>query len=73
MSYQLMLELAIRHPEVYGLAWMQSKSAKYQINRELSKIIEFAVIAFAGSVNPEAADWVVPVLKLCFMILDLLQ
>ncbi|HEY9633483.1 MAG TPA: hypothetical protein V6D14_08765 [Coleofasciculaceae cyanobacterium] len=35
--------------------------------------IEFAVIAFAGLINPEASNWAVPTLKLCFLLLDYLQ
>ena len=80
MKAQLMLQIAIQYPEVYGLAWVYSNSAqlakpsaKPKKNRALRKMIEFAVIAFAGLINPEAANWAVPVLKLCFMVLDYLQ
>ncbi len=80
MKAQLMLQFAIRYPEVYGLAWVRSNSAqrskpsaKAKKNKALRKMIEFAVIAFAGLINPEAANWAVPVLKLCFMLLDYLQ
>jgi hypothetical protein len=80
MKTQVMLQFAIRYPEVYGLAWVQSNSdqssissVKAKTNKALRKMIEFAVIAFAGFINPEAANWAVPVLKLCFMILDYLQ
>lgn len=80
MKAQLMLQFAIRCPEVYGLAWVRSNlaqsskpSAKAKRNKALRKIIEFAVIAFAGLINPEAANWAVPALKLCFMLLKYLQ
>ncbi len=80
MKTQLMLQFAIRYPEVYGLAWVRSNSAQSSIssvkakkNKALRKIIEFAVIAFAGFINPEAANWAVPALKLCFMVLNYLQ
>jgi hypothetical protein len=80
MKTQLMLQFAIRYPEVYGLAWVQSNSAqpsktpaKANRNKALWKIIQFAVIAFAGFINPEAANWAVPALKLCFMLLNYLQ
>jgi hypothetical protein len=80
MKTLLMLQFAIRYPEVYGLAWVQSNSdqpykppAKADTNKALWKIIQFVVIAFVGLINPEAANWAVPVLKLCFMLLDYLQ
>jgi hypothetical protein len=80
MNTQLMLQIAIQYPEVYGLAWVYLNSAQRskpsataKRNRALRKMIEFAVIAFAGLINPEAANWAVPVLKLCFMLLDYLQ
>jgi hypothetical protein len=80
MKAQLMLQIAIQYPEVYGLSWIHSKlaqsskpSAKANKNKAIRKIIEFAVIAFAGFINPEAANWAVPALKLCFMLLDYLQ
>ena len=80
MKAQLMLQIAIQYPEVYGLAWVYSNSAqpfkpsvKAKKNKALRKIIEFAVVVFAGLINPEAANWAVPVLKLCFMLLDYLQ
>ena len=74
MNSQLMLQIAIQHPVIYGLATAQSNfSIKVNRNKAGRKIIEFAVIAFAGFINPEAANWAVPALKLCFMILDYLQ
>jgi len=80
MKSQLMLQIAIQCPEVYGLTWVQSNSAqpskppaKAKKNKALRKIIEFAVIAFAGFINPEAANWAVPILKLCFLLLNYLQ
>ena len=80
MKGQLMLQFAIRHPEVYGLAWVCSNSAQRskpsaqaKKNKALRKMIEFAVIAFAGLINPEAVNWAIPALKLCFMLLDYLQ
>ncbi len=80
MKTQLMLQFAIRYPKLYGLAWVQSNLAQSSIssvkakrNKALGKIIEFAVIAFAGLINPEAANWAVPALKLCFMVLNYLQ
>jgi hypothetical protein len=80
MKSQLMLQIAIQYPEVYGLAWVHLNSAqsskpsvKAKKDKALRKIIEFAAIAFAGFINPEAANWAIPVLKLCFMILDYLQ
>jgi hypothetical protein len=80
MKSQLTLQIAIQYPEVYGLAWVSSNStqrsqpsAQAKRNRALRKIIEFAVIAFARLINPEAANWAVPALKLCFMLLDYLQ
>lgn len=80
MKTQLMLQIAIRYPEVYGLAWVQSNSAqpskpsaKANRNKALRKMIEFAAIAFAGFINPEAANWAVPALKLCFLLLNYLQ
>jgi hypothetical protein len=46
MKTQLMLQIAIRYPEVYGLAWVQSNSAqpskpsaKAKKNKALHKII----------------------------------
>ncbi|HEY9653039.1 MAG TPA: hypothetical protein V6C95_20450 [Coleofasciculaceae cyanobacterium] len=48
-------------------------SAKAKKNKALRKIIEFAAIAFVGFINPEAANWAVPALKLCFMLLDYLR
>jgi len=74
MKDQLMLQIAIQYPLVFGLAKVQTNSsAKPKRNRALRKMIEFAVIAFAGFINPEAANWAVPALKLCFMVLDYLQ
>jgi len=80
MKTQLMLQFAIQYPQIYGLAWVHSNSerrsklsAKAERNKALRKIIEFAVIAFAGLVNPEAANWAFPALKLCFMLLNYLQ
>lgn len=80
MKAQLMLQFAIRYPEVYGLAWVRSNSAQYskpsakaKRDKALGKMFEFAVIAFAGLINPEAANWAVPALKLCFMLLKYLQ
>ena len=80
MKTQLMLQIAIQYPEVYGIAWVCSNSAqsskpsaKANKNKALRKIIEFAVIAFAGFINPEAANWAVPALKLCFLLLNYLQ
>jgi hypothetical protein len=80
MKTQLMLQIAIRYPEVCGLAWVLSNSAqpskpsaKANRNKALRKIIEFAAIAFAGFINPEAANWAVPALKLCFLLLNYLQ
>jgi hypothetical protein len=74
MNNQLMLQIAIQCPLVFGLARVQSNSsAKAKKNKALRKIIEFAAIAFAGLINPEAANWAVPALKLCFLLLDYLQ
>lgn len=74
MNNQLMLQIAIRYPVIYGLATAQPSSAiKVKQKKAGRKILEFAVIAFAGFINPEAANWAVPALKLCFMILDYLQ
>jgi hypothetical protein len=74
MNNQLTLQIAIQYPLVLGLAKVQSNSsAKAKRNKALGKIIEFAVIAFAGFINPEAANWAVPALKLCFMLLKYLQ
>jgi hypothetical protein len=74
MNNQLMLQIAIQYPLVFGLARMQSNSsAKANRNKALGKIIEFAVITLAGFINPEAANWAVPVLKLCFLLLNYLQ
>ncbi len=80
MKSQLTLQIAIRYPEVYGLAWVHSNSerpsklsAKANRNKALRKIIEFAAIAFAGFINPEAANWAVPALKFCFLLLNYLQ
>lgn len=74
MNNQLMLQIAIQHPVIYGLATAKPNSAiKVNRNKIGRKIIEFAVIAFAGFINPDAANWAVPALKLCFMILDYLQ
>lgn len=76
----MMLIIALRYPELYGLAWVRSNSAqpskpsaKAKKNKALRKIIEFAVITIAGLINPEAANWAIPALKLCFMLLDYLQ
>lgn len=74
MNNQLTLQIAIQCPLVLGLAKVQSNSsAKAKRNKALGKIIEFAVVAFAGFINPEAANWAVPAIKLCFMLLDYLQ
>ena len=74
MNNQLMLQIAIQCPLVFGLAKVRlNSSAKAKKNRALRKIIEFAAIAFAGLINPEAANWAVPALKLCFMLLGYLQ
>jgi hypothetical protein len=80
MKSQLTLQIAIQYPEVYALAWLYLNSAqcakpsdKAKKNRLLRKIIEFAVITFAGFINPEAANWAIPALKVCFMLLDYLQ
>jgi hypothetical protein len=74
MNNQLMLQIAIQYPLVFGLARVPSNSSvKAKRNKALGKIIEFAVIAFAGFINPEAANWAVPALKLCFMVLNYLQ
>jgi hypothetical protein len=80
MKSQLTLQIAIQYPEVYGLAWVYSNSAqpskpsaKAKKNKALRKIIEFAVITVAGLINPEAANWAIPALKLSFMLLDYLQ
>jgi hypothetical protein len=74
MNNQLILQIAIQYPLVFGLAKVRSNcSAKAKKNKALRKIIEFAVVVFAGLINPEAANWAVPVLKLCFMLLDYLQ
>ncbi len=74
MNNQLMLKIAIQYPLVFGLARVQSNSSvKAKKNKALRKIIEFAVIAFAGFINPEAANWAVPALKLCFLLLNYLQ
>jgi len=74
MNSQLMLQIAIRYPVIYGLATVQpNSSVKVNRNKAGRKILEFAVIAFAGFINPDAANWAIPALKLCFMILDYLQ
>jgi hypothetical protein len=80
MNTQLMLQLATRFPEIYGLVWMHSNlvqrskpSTKLKKNRVLPKVIEFAVISLAGLINPEAANWAVPALKLCFLLLNYLR
>jgi len=74
MNNQLMLQIAIQYPLVFGLARVPSNSsAKAKKNKALGKIIELAVIAFVGFINPEAANWAVPALKLCFMLLNYLQ
>ena len=71
MNPQIMLKIALRHPEVYGLAWVRSKSAKAR-NQVIRTSIEWGVIAFARLVNPEAT-WAIAALKLCFWVLDQLQ
>lgn len=69
-----MLQIAIQYPVIYGLATTKQNSAiKVNRNKAGGKIIKFAVIAFAGFINPDAANWAIPALKLCFMILDYLQ
>lgn len=68
-----MLQIAIQHPVVYGLATVESSAIKVNRNKAGRKILEFAVIAFAGFINPDAANWAIPTLKLCFMILDYLK
>lgn len=74
MNNQLMLKIAIQYPLVFGLARVRSNSSvKAKRNKALRKMIEFAVIAFAGFINPEATNWAIPALKLCFMLLDYLQ
>jgi hypothetical protein len=74
MNSQLMLQIAIQHPVIYGLATAQPNSAfKVNRNKARRKILEFAVMAFAGFINPDAANWAIPALKLCFMILDYLK
>jgi hypothetical protein len=74
MNSQLMLQIAIRYPVIYGLATVQpNSSVKVNRNKAGRKILEFAVIAFAGFINPDAANWAIPALKLCFMILDYLK
>ncbi|MEW6496651.1 MAG: hypothetical protein AB1589_29635 [Cyanobacteriota bacterium] len=74
MNNQLTLQIAIQYPVVFGLAKVRSNSSvKAKKNKALRKIIEFAVIAFAGFINPEAANWAVPVLKLCFLLLHYQQ
>jgi hypothetical protein len=74
MNAQLMLQIAIQYPLVFGLAKVQSNySTKAKKNKALRKMIEFAAIAFAGLINPEAANWAVPALKFCFLLLDYLQ
>lgn len=80
MKVQLLLQIAIQYPEVYGLAWVYSNSAqrskpsvKAKTNKALRKIIEFAVISLAGLINPEAANWAIPALKLCFLLLNYLR
>jgi hypothetical protein len=74
MNNQLMLQIAIQHPVIYGLATAQLNSViKANRNKAARKIIEFAVIAFTGFINPDAANWAIPALKLCFMILDYLH
>jgi len=77
MKTQLMLYIALQYPEVYGLSWLVSQSAhsskssaNANKNTALRKIIELAVIALAGLINPEAANWAVPVLKFCFLLLN---
>jgi hypothetical protein len=71
MNPQMMLIIALRHPEIYGLAWMRSKSAQ-TINKVIRTIIEWGVIAFARWINPEA-NLAIASLKLCFWVLDQLQ
>lgn len=68
MNPQIMLTLALRHPEIYGLAWARSKSAQ-TINKVIRTIIEWGVIAFARWINPQAT-WAIASLKLCFWVLD---
>jgi len=79
MNPKLMLQIATQCPEIYCL-WIHSNlaqtfkpSTKLKKNRVLRKIIEFAVISFVGLINPEAANWSVPALKLCFLVLNSLS
>ncbi|GET40628.1 hypothetical protein MiSe_54390 [Microseira wollei NIES-4236] len=64
VNSQIMLTIALYHPEVYGLAWVRSKSAKVR-NQVIRTSIEWGAIAFARLINPEAT-WAIPALKLCF-------
>jgi hypothetical protein len=74
MNNQLTLQIAIQCPLVFGLAKVRSNSsAQAKKNKAVRKIIEFAAIAFAGFINPEAANWAVPALKLCFLLFNYLQ
>lgn len=80
MNTQLMLQIATRCPEIYGLAWIHSNLAqpskpvaKLKKDKAVRKIIELTVISLAGLINPEAANWAVPALKLCFLLLDYLR
>ncbi|MBD2693300.1 hypothetical protein [Anabaena catenula] len=80
MKSQLQLEIAIQHPEIFALTWLNSKTnkpselaTKPKDNKARLQIIETAVITFAKFISPVDAVWAVPTLKLCFMVLKFLQ
>lgn len=73
MKTQLMLQIALRYPQLYTLVWAPSNPAQAKKNKACRKIIEFAVINLPWMINPEAATWAVPALKFCFLLLKYLQ
>jgi hypothetical protein len=80
MKSQLQLQIAIQHPEIFALTWLNSKTKKTselatqsKDNKARLQIIETAVITFVSLLSPVDAVWAVPILKLCFMILRFLQ
>ncbi|MDM3858543.1 MAG: hypothetical protein PT118_01585 [Aphanizomenon gracile PMC644.10] len=80
MKSQLKLQIAIQHPEIIALNWLNTKTnkkselaAKAKKNKARLQIIETAVITFAKFVSPVDAVWAVPSLKLCFMVLKFVQ
>ncbi|AFZ27080.1 hypothetical protein Cylst_5030 [Cylindrospermum stagnale PCC 7417] len=80
MNNQILLKIAIQHPEIIALVWVQSKSnqpsqlaVKPKPNNALLQIIEAAIITFVPLVDPVNATWTVPLLKLCFFMLKVLQ